>query len=196
MDSSAFLAKLETYHAGVSGNGMAVLQRVMNSTQIMLIDRGCKGVACAMSPLDAIVKGDVVVRSDKCVVYIHAEEKVGVKAARAILENSVHASRSVVCVSMGGPTSFTRRECADSKRIQFLTIRFCCFPIVRHSLVPKHTVVKDHGFDVAKLPKIMASDAVVQYYDFPVGAVLRIDRAFGGHEMQAYYRVVTATSLS
>lgn len=196
MDSSAFLAKLETYHAGVSGNGTAVLQRVVVSTQIMLKDRGHKGVACAKSPIDAIVRGEVVVRSDKAVVYVHADEKVGVKAARTFLENTDHASQSIICVSMGGPTSFTRKECADSKRIQFLTIRFCCFPIIRHSLVPKHTVVRDHSFDVTKLPKIMTSDAVVQYYDWPVGTVLKIERVFGGHEIQTYYRVVTAASLS
>ena len=197
MEARGFFARLALAHQTVTGSGEDVLKRVLATAHTMLCDRGCRGVTIVSDPLRNILSNEPVIVSDSCIVYVHAEDKVGVKAARTMGDAAHQTGKLVVCISVQGPTPFTRRECVEQERlIQFLLLRQCCFPIVHHTLVPSHVPVTDHGFDVANLPKILVTDAVVQYYNFPVGTVLKIERNFGGHEPTVYYRVVTPGAAS
>ena len=42
------------------------------------------------------------------------------------------------------------------------------------------------GISPEALPKILESDRVVQYYNWPCGSIVRIRRVFGGHEPIEY----------
>ena len=41
------------------------------------------------------------------------------------------------------------------------------------------------------LPRLLTTDAVAQYYHWPVGTIVEIERRFGGHETLLYYRRVS-----
>ena len=166
----------------------------------MLRDRHCVEVATEHDVLDAIEQGNRPVVHGMCAdgklisIYIHVEEKVGIKFARNLLE-SAKENESIVIVSLEGPTPFTRKEC-DDKKIQFMNAKDVCVNKTRHMLVPKHEKIEcpPDGMQVADLPKISELDPIVQYYNFEVGSILKMMRTFGGHEKIPYYRVVTAAS--
>ena len=48
------------------------------------------------------------------------------------------------------------------------------------------------GVDVSQLPRMLATDRIAAYHDWPCGTIVRIERVFGGAEVVPYYRVVTA----
>lgn len=168
----------------------------------MLRDRGATHVDCVADPVHALLDengliarahgGGVDVR-----VYLHAEERVGVKFARQVVEEcrEEEATCGALIVSTEGPTPFTRREC-EGKGVQFMLASELCVTLVDHCLVPKHERVADVGQLPCKpeeLPKMFASDRVAQYYDWSPGTVVRITRVFGGHEPIPYYRLVVST---
>ena len=171
--------KFASVHRSVHGDEHDVLGGILNTCEEMLVDRGCTNIVRSapgtLSP--AIV-------SDQTDVHI-TEEKVGVKFARQILETG----KPSVVVSPEGATPFTKREC-EGKPIQFLFARDVCVNVTKHHLVPKHEVVHDVPGD--NLPKLLSTDPVVQWYDWPVGTVVRVWRCFGGHEPLPYFRVVVA----
>ena len=125
-------------------------------------------------------------------MYLHAEDKVGVKFVRTVLEA---ASGDVIIISLDGPTPFTKKEC-DGKRIQFFLIKELCENITHHSLVPKHERVESLPPDILKehLPLILETDPIVQYHNWPIGTVVRVLRSFGGHEPIPYLRVVSSAT--
>ena len=163
----------------------------------MLRDRGCETVVRAADPLAAIEAGTPPVvrgRGAKANVdvHVHTDDKVGVKWARSVLDAREDEGISVVVVSIDGPTPFTRKEC-EGKPIQFMLARDMCVNVTRHQLVPKHECVDapPPGVSADELPKILESDPIVQYHDWPVGTVVRVVRRFGGHEPTPYFRVVS-----
>lgn len=181
-------------------DGHAILQRLLKTCTEMLLDRGCQQVrtvgsaeTAASEPLLLGTGGPV-----DYVVYFSLEERVGIKAARVIMER--HSAEEggepvhVIVVSPLGATPCTKKECAQAmgRRIQFFQACHLVTNITHHVLVPKHEVVKYPPFDVDvdQLPRILESDPVVQYYAWPVGTVLRTERPFGGSEPIPYYRVV------
>ena len=189
-------------HRTVHVDGAAVLERVLTTCAEMLRDRGLADVARAADPVRCALQGEWVVRggphSDPhTLVYLCPEDKVSVKYARGVLERGADAEDRLV-VSLGGPTAFTRRECeaATAARIQFLPVSFLCRNPTRHALVPAHervdaaclppTVAPD------ALPRLLETDAMVQYHRWPPGSVVRIVRHFGGHEPIVYFRTVVA----
>ena len=54
----------------------------------------------------------------------------------------------------------------------------------RHHLVPKHERLTElpTGLRAEHLPKLLDSDPIAQYYDFPIGSIVKITRVFGGHQ--------------
>ena len=197
-----FVRTLGRVHESVHGDGLGILSRVIVTCKQMLADRGCSSVQCPDDINQAIDAGGTpalrgVTPSGKIDVYIHAEDKVGIKFARSVMES--YAPDDNVCiiiVSLEGPTPFTRKEC-EGKNIQFMLVKDVCVNKTRHQLVPKHTKVDSppHGIAVDNLPKIMDTDPIVQYYNFPRGSILKVERVFGGHEMVPYFRVVTAANI-
>lgn len=161
----------------------------------MLLDRGCTAVRVADAPLCEAAAGRPFVRGEApdTEVYLHLEDRVGVRFARQVVEGLGEGKKSALIVSLEGPTPFTRREC-EGQRLQFFTCRQLCVNVTRHSLVPRHTAVAPAGHDLALLPKLLETDAVAQYYGWPVGTVVQIERRLGTHEPIPYFRVVSASS--
>lgn len=178
------------------GDGNAVLQRILSVANEMLVDRGCvdlkkSDVQDAVEASKPILRG----RSGDTNVhlYLHAEDRVGIKFARAVLEHCDERTLNII-VSCEGPTPFTRKEC-DGKEVQFMQAKDLCVNKTRHALVPKHAVGRaPDGIDVHQLPRIFDTDPIVRYYGWPLGTVVKIDRKFGGHETIPYFRLVVPAS--
>ena len=188
--------RLGAVHRSVHGDGVDVLERILTTCEQMLRDRGCARVTRAADRDAAVAEGQPLMRGRgggrEVDVYVHGEDKVGVKAARHALEARAHPGVEVVMISPDGPTPFTRKECEDA--IQFFCARDVCVNVTRHALVPKHERVDapPPSIQIASLPKILETDRVVQYYAWPVGTVVRVWRCYGGHEPVPYFRVVAA----
>lgn len=145
------------------------------------------GPGCGPEPADSS-SGQMLVEAHFC-----PDEKVGVKFMRSLLSESP-ADRLVI-VSAEGPTSFTRKE-ADV-RVQFFCYAQLAFVVIRHALVPLHermgqAQIKELGVSPSSFPRMLASDAVAQYYAYRPGDVIRITRTIGASEPYFYYRRVVA----
>lgn len=178
-------------HATVRGDGVAVVGRIVKTCEEMLYDRGYSTVTTSPDVPHCIERGKpVVVGSgapdrEPTSVFLRPEDRVGIKAARQILE---HTPGNVIVVSLDGATPFTKKEC--DRRIQFMKARELCVNVTRHRLVPKHVLCDNPPLAKEKLPKILDTDPIAVYYDFPVGSVVRIERVFGGGEQSVYFRTV------
>ena len=198
------IEKFGTIHQTIWGDPTRVIKRIVEVSRTMIVARGAVDISTVPDPIESITNetGHVLcgVSSDgqkRWDVYIHNEERVGVKYARSIVEECERHDGVVsdaIIVSIEGPTPFTRREC-EGKRVQFFLARDMCVNIVDHSLVPKHEAVAEPppGVKVEELPRMELSDKIAQYYDWRPGQVVRITRVFGGHEPIPYYRVVVAS---
>ena len=173
--------KFGAIHRSVHGDEHDVLGRLLSTCEEMLLDRGCTNIVRA-----APATYSPAITSDQLDVHV-TEDKVGVKFARQIIE----AGKPAIVVSPEGATPFTKREC-EGKPLQFLLARDVCVNVTQHHLVPKHEVVPADTAPKGQLPKILTTDPVVQWYDWPVGTVVRVWRCFGGHEPVPYFRVVAA----
>jgi DNA-directed RNA polymerase subunit H (RpoH/RPB5) len=165
---------------------------MLTTCREMLADRGHGDVPAESSPLDCVLaERPVFLKRDEVALYISFADKVSVKFARAVVEHHPNTA-SIVLISNGGPTSFTRRECEAHDHVQFLLCSNVVQNVTKHTLVPRHErVPKPVSFEVSTLPKILRNDPIVQYYNWPPGTVIHIKRVFGGHEPIDYYRVVT-----
>ena len=186
-------------HKTIHGDGRDIVSRIVRTCEEMLRDRGCDRIVRASDVFGTIDEGSEWIVSGRgggadVDVYVHNEDRVGVKFARSVLEISAERECAAIIVSIDGATPFTRKEC-EGRGIQFMVARDLCTNITRHALVPKHERVESgpEGTTVEELPRILDTDRVVQYYNWPPGTVLRIWRHFGGHEPTPYFRVVTAT---
>jgi DNA-directed RNA polymerase subunit H (RpoH/RPB5) len=174
----------------VNGDGAATLRAIVGTCEEMLRDRGCEEVEHA----DDDDEHGLLLRGSRPDVWVFlcAEDRVGIKYARAVLERA--AGRAIV-ISIDGPTPFTRKEC-EAHPIQFFRAIDVCVNITRHCLVPRHARATEAdlppGVAAEALPRILDTDRVVQYYDWPCGTIVRIRRVFGGHEPIDYLRIVTA----
>jgi DNA-directed RNA polymerase subunit H (RpoH/RPB5) len=191
-DGTDFLRRLGRIHRAFHTSGHHVLDAIVRTSTEMLQDRLCPNVTVSERPLRDLLAGRPVVTSDTTNVFVHTEEKVGVKFARTIVEQS--DDKLAVCVSIDGPTAFTRNE-FQNRPIQFMSCKSLCVNVTRHELVPKHRLLEgDPPHEKHRLPLIMETDAVVQYYNWPVGSVVEIERVFTGDEPVPYLRLVSASS--
>lgn len=192
----AALASYGNVHRSVHGDGRRVVERVLSTCAEMLRDRGCAAVAREPElALEGAAAPAVRGRGGPADydVYVHGEERVGVKYARAVLERAEADGARAVVVSLEGPTPFTRKEC-EGRPIEFFRAAELCVNVTRHALVPRHERVDAPPVGVAReqLPRIYDTDPVVRYHAWPCGAVVRVWRVFGGHEPIPYFRVVCA----
>lgn len=165
----------------------------------MLYDRGCVTVTKVANPVEVVAQGSLPVvegvfnNNEKIEVYIHGDEKIGVKYARGLLERLGEVT-DIVVVSTEGPTPFTRKEC-DGHRLQFFLAKELCFNVSRHKLVPKHEPIEcPVGLTTEQLPRILQHDPVVQYYNWPIGTIVRVWRCYGGNEPIPFFRLVSSSS--
>ena len=158
----------------------------------MLLDRGHEEVEMDPDPFQTALDEREAVSGRGVRVFFRMDDKVGVKTVRTIMESATEGVKTII-VSVEGPTPFTRKEW--SKRVQFLTYSQLTVNITKHALVPRHELcAQPPTADVHKYPKILDTDPVCQWYDFPVGSLVKITRVFGGAEPHSYFRVVTAAS--
>jgi len=186
-------------HQCVHADGRSLLDRVLTTCCEMLADRGCTEVERLRSVDECLTQADASTPAVRgrggrvdVNVYVHGEDRVGVKFARAVLEDADQEGiPSVVVVSPEGATPFTLKECQD-RHIQFWRAKDLCFNVTQHCLVPQHIPVDGppKGVSTGELPRILSTDVIARYYDWPVGTVVRIERAFGGHEPIPYFRLV------
>ena len=182
-----------TVQSAVHADGDHIIKCLLKTCEEMLLDRGCSRVcraedihSQATDPLPKAVLSGHAEDGSGYEIFLCAEgDRVGVRYARAVLERP--GDLQPVIVSVLGPTSFTRRECAS---IQFFTAKELCYNVTRHALVPKHTPISSTDMDASVLPKISKSDPVVRYYDWRCGTIVHIHRTFGGFEPYPYFRVV------
>ena len=173
------------------GSGDHTVHRILTTCVEMLRDRGFENVTPAADPFDCMVQGSAVISATapcRVRVFLHPEDRIGVKAVRALPGDG-----DVIFVSVEGPTPVARKE-ADA-RVQFFLARQLVFNVTRHALVPKFRVVDPPvGVLRTNLPRILDTDPVVQYYRWGMGTVVYTERCFGGHEPIAYYRLVSPSS--
>lgn len=189
-----FLQLLGGIYPAMHTDAMTILKKIMNTVKEMLQDRGCQDIDIAKSPLRCISQQLPIFTSNSTYVYFHDEAKIGVKFAREIKEqNDIKNVRSI-CISTDGPTPFTKRECDSS--IQFFLAKTLCMNVTKHRLVPKHEAVTEvpNVTDVSLLPSMLDTDAICQYYDWPIGTVVKITRTFGGHEPVFYWRLIVPST--
>ena len=166
-----FVQTLGRAHSSLHGDGTDVLGRILIVCEQMLQDRGCRTVcraddlvSCITSPTPIFLGREGPTDYD---LYIVAEERIGIKAARGILA-ATQDDAHVIVVSLEGATSFTRKEC-DGKNIQFMCVRDVCVNKTRHHLVPKHVAVPPPcDVDAQHLPRIVETAPSVH---FPRGGV-------------------------
>lgn len=190
-------------HEAVHGDGDSILTRIIQTCEEMTKDRGYERVSVVSDVKAALESGLLPVvqgrgkggeEEEILSIYIYTEEKVGIKYLRTMEEHR-KKRETVLIVSIDGPTPFARKECEES-RIQFMNAKSLCVNKTHHFLVPLHTLVDSPPDNVPldSLPKILDTDPIVQYYDFPKGSIVRIVRRFGGHEVVPYFRMVAAAS--
>lgn len=189
----AAAAAYSRVHRAVHGDGHDVIERVLNTCEEMLRDRGCGSVnrvADVGDVFDSVTPAvsGWVDEEKGWDVFLLSEERVGVKVARAILEQ-LGKDRVAVIVSVDGPTPFTRREC-EGKAVEFFTARELVVNVTHHALVPAHQIDTECTIAPELLPIVLESDPVVRYYAWPRGTRVRVMRCFGGHEPIPYVRIV------
>ena len=189
------LASFGSVHNTIHGDGDDVIGRVVKTTEEMLLDRGCTSVTRQANVYQSITEGgfEPILRGrgggHDVDVHIHNEDKVGIKFVRALLNKSDDA---LILISKDGPTPFTKKNC-DGERVQFFNICDLCVNVTHHALVPRHERAQPpDGIESDKLPKIFDTDPVAQYFNWPVGTVIRVMRVFGGDEPIPYYRIVAS----
>jgi len=186
--------KVGLIHSTTKTVGLNVLEKVIKTCSEMLSDRGCTNIEItndileSMEEVTQILKGRGAKQID---VFFYNEERVGVKFLRNLLEES--SIDLIIIVSLDGPTTFTKKE-AENIPVQFFTFKDLCVNITKHRIVPKHELCTEQiNWSVKELPKIPEFDPIVQYYNFPVGSIIKISRTFGSHEPTIYYRHVISS---
>lgn len=201
MAEASFAERLARVYHTVRGDGEPLLSKLRRTCCDMLRDRGCERVEQHVEP-DGPLNGRMLLVSGHdrpdggpdVEVYISLEDRVGVRVARSLVDGNRAADRGVrlVVVSIDGPTVCTKKEC--ERDIQFWLAKELCYNVTRHSLVPRHSVVGESDLPascrVEQLPKMLDTDPVARYYDWPAGTLVRIQRVFGGSEEIPFFRCV------
>ena len=188
----------EYVHSTIHGNAKNIM-KILTTCEEMLRDRGyyqvqrTNDVEKSISHTSSVVWGEKE-NGQRIDIYMSDDDKVGVKYARQLLEKKINAHFQVIIVSTDGPTPFARKE-GDGHDVQFMTAKNLCFNVTQHALVPKHEVVEKppNGLRCEQLPRILEVDPIVQYYNWPVGTIVRVSRCYAGHETISYFRYVVSS---
>ena len=158
-----------------------IVADVLQTASEMLVDRQCTDVRVDRDALQ--------VSSAQCVVLIvdpHvAGARVGVQHVRAA---KTHGHRHIIFVAPNGATAYLAGRLPDVEdcTVEVFQNAQLLRNVTKHVLVPKHTLVppgevhallRTHGLDdTSQLPCILPDDAIVRYYNWPPGSVIRIVR--------------------
>lgn len=187
----SLLGKIGSIHSTCIVDGEKVLRDILNNCETMLFDRGCKEVEKTENLLETMEQNEPVLRGrngKNIDVFFYTEERVGVKFLRNVVDNTM--IDKTIILSLDGPTTFTKKE-SEQLPIQFFTFKDLSVNITTHKIVPKHELCDDNlQWSNEELPKLYSWDPIVQYYDFPVGSIIKIYRTIGSGEPQIYYRLI------
>lgn len=204
MEERQKIQRFGNIHRAIWGDPERTLTLIATVSERMLRARGADEVQRADNVLQALEHENGHILSAAASgegrswdVFVHTDERIGVKYARAIIDECEERGSKAILISIEGPTPFTRREC-EGRPVQFFLARDMCVTIVDHCLVPRHERVDASqlppGVDCHDLPRMEQTDKIAQYYDWPPGTVVRIERVFGGHEPIPYYRIVVPST--
>tara|TARA_B100001989_G_C24541393_1_gene467778 strand:- start:2112 stop:2687 length:576 start_codon:yes stop_codon:yes gene_type:complete len=185
------IEKIGSIHSTCLIDGHKILDTLLENCYQMLQDRGCSEIEKTNNLLECmesvlpVLKGRGVKSID---IYFSTEERVGVKYLRSILEETT-VDKIILC-SLDGPTTFTKKE-SEVADVQFFLFKDLFVNITKHKIVPRHELCIDSiPYTKEEIPKISITDPIVQYYDFPLGSIIKIYRKFGSHEPTIYYRLI------
>ena len=134
--------------------------------------------------------------------FYTTELRIGVKAVRALQADVAAHPRSltILIVTANGATPYTRKEVVNDTRLEFWTFSRLQYNITHFRIVPRHSLVtlddvaalkkQYHISNDTQWPSLKQSDAVCQYFAFPINSIVRIDRVFGNVAHPYYRRVV------
>lgn len=189
-----FLEKASHLVEGTSIDGEEVVRTVIRTLKEMMMDRGYLPLPSETSEDDWPNRFPFRFAHKErgsASVHLCSEEKVPVKFLRQCSESG---SDLDVIVSLEGPTPFTKKE-ADSmaeRRFQFFLVKDLARNKTKHRLVPKHSLCDDYSPpDGITIPKLLQTDPICQYYDFPLGSIVKIERRVGVHSTAPFYRRVS-----
>jgi len=162
----------------------AVRAEILETAAQMFEDRGYSDVAV----------NDGTMCSTEAVLRIldpsaDEAERVGIQHVRDAAQR--HAQQRLILVSKMGPTAFLASALQKHSQVGDNSVEVFTFAqlrqnITHHRSVPRHVVVapqavaevlRSHGIDdPAALPKLLLTDPVARYYQWPPGTVVRIFR--------------------
>lgn len=161
----------------------------------MLQDRGFTTSQPEQSQEDIVIYGfkDLT----KVIFRLFLSPKMSVDLARKSAAECDSSTKVIVC-SFSRPTYMAKQVLLDNN-VEFFETSQLVQNITKHQLVPQHSklsvdevrhLLKSVRCALSQLPKILRSDPVVRYYDFPVDSVVRIERKSGRQPSANAYRVV------
>lgn len=150
-----------------------------------------------------IVLGSKKDPADRIVVSFRTEEKIGVKAVRALVEwmKKNQIDRTII-FSPCGATAFTSKAIEEYQpkltiEIQMYKKYFFC--LVEHEMIPQHEILcaeaKEQILKVLHtaekyFPQQLETDPVSQYYGLRKGDMICYWTNTGSQEISPYFRVV------
>lgn len=162
--------------------------RILANAAQMIRDRGDEPAAPTMNDNEGVVIGN------RFVVWLvdARDEKLRVGVQHLRTARARWPDKKIILLAHGGCTPYlatrVRGEVCDEECIDIEVFSTSAFHVdlPRHVLVPKHTVVssdcvsdilQSHSLrSVDCLPKLLASDPVAQWYGWPVGTVVKVER--------------------
>lgn len=180
--------------------------RCARTLEAMAKKRGFdKQIALQCEPLESILGTELAFSDANNQIFYAglldmAHEKVAIAHVRTLLQwlHEHTTLRDVVLVSKLSPTPAARDELA-SAGVQHFCYYQLLIDITEHALVPPHRMLtKDEtaalltklGVTLHKLPKMLHSDPIARFYNFPRGSVIEITRNDGLQQINSYFRCV------
>lgn len=162
------------------------LMTLLHNASSMLACRGNTGLWCcstADEAREATLAEKPVAGSVESVIFIHQEDKVGIKTLRAVVSP---ATQLHIFLSYDGFTPSCKKHLVGSKTIQVMHFRQLLLLLHQHILVPRvrrlapeeaREALALWGIDnVQRLPKLSESDPMAEWFFFRDGDVVLIER--------------------
>lgn len=190
-----------------TGDIETTVSSILATCRDLVYDRGYRNIT-TYDPYHGCTQNSPVIKANdgngnEVFVYWHNEERVGIKFIRQLDEIHLknNKKRTVVLLSIDGPTAFSKKECDIRNWIQLLLYKELYVNITKHSMVPPHRKLQDEEIedlkkryglstDMQELPKMSINDPVSKYYKYDRGSVVEIKRSVGTLEETKYYRLV------
>ncbi len=183
------------------------LQKALPNVNLMLHDRGFRGVCISMPDIKECMeftKPDNENDQVSIVVKISSSPKFGVNDARDLKHKGNVKWLVVVTheqVSIMAKKELQARCKHDGVTLSMFIVHELSRPYVRHELVPKHsevprdqeeTLLKRLRCKKSQLPLMSDESAIARWYGWPIGTIVHCERRLGGYnQSKDMWRVVS-----